>query len=286
MSDQRDTVDHVGRLDPIDGNRVATEWSTSDAKKALFQEITSMPVNTVPDIDTEASRTTPRYATLIAAALALAVMVVTLPGLLSDSVSAAYAVRRLPDGMLEVTWDGELDGDALEATLREHDIDVHIETQPASPSLVGQVAGLGPQQYGAFEWGDTTSSFTIDPTTFTGTFYMLIMRTAEPGEPYATAADAFEPGEVLHEVACIAERPLRSNILAIHLDRLGQTPVWNILNGRTFDGDVPRGEVLHARAMDAETVEVTVRLDGDTTPADPSPYIENSDGAQTGSCQR
>jgi hypothetical protein len=287
MSDRRDPIDGVRRLDPIDGALVAAEWSSSDAKSALYQEITALPAQTFPSIGTTPRRTPPRRAALVAATLVVAALAIAGIGVLPEAGTAAYAVRHLPDGVLEVSWDGELDGEVLAATLREYHVDVHVETEPASPSLVGQVSGLGPlEQQGAaaFRWGEGTSTFTLDPTAFTGTFYILIERAAEPGERYAVAADAFAPGEVLSGLPCAVERPLRSETLAAHLDRLGQRPVWNILNGETFDGALPQGEVLHVHAVDPSTLEVTVRLDGDPTAADPSPYLAQVQEGRSDGC--
>jgi hypothetical protein len=166
MSDQRDPVDRVRRLDPIEGARVAAEWSTSDAKSALFQEITAMPAESRPHSSTTFRRSTPRHGALVAATLAVAALAIAVIGGLPQTASSAYAVRQLPDGVLEVSWDGELDGDVLAATLREYDLDVQVETEPASLSLVGQVSGLGPleqQDAAAFEWGEGASTFTLDP---------------------------------------------------------------------------------------------------------------------------
>jgi hypothetical protein len=289
MSDQFDPVDCVRRLDPVDGEQLATEWSISDAKTALFQEITTMPVET-PSKTRTVQRPAARRRAVLVAALAIAGLVVAVPGVLPGPDTAAYAVRHLPDGLLEVSWDGDLDGEALAATLREYDVDVRVETEPVSPSMVGQVSGLGPlEQQGnaVFEWGanasETESSFTLDPTAFSGTFYLLIDRAAEPGERYAAAAEAFTPGEVLSGLQCSVDLPLRSEVLAAHLDRLGQTAVWNVVDVSSSDA-VPQGEVLNVHAIDAETVDVMVRLDGDTTPADPSPYLTPGHETHDDSC--
>jgi len=275
MSDQRDTVDAVRRLDPVDGARAAAEWSSSDASSALLQEITAMPVES-PQHHVARPRSTPRRVGAVAATLAVAVLAVALTGLLPEVGTPAYAVRHLPGGLLEVSWDGELDGDVLAATLRAYDIEVQVESEPTSPSQVGKVAGLGPleaQGAAAFEWGEATSTFTLDPAAFVGTFYVLVSRAAEPGERYAATVDAFAPGEILHGFPCAVERPMRTDALAARLDALGQQAVWNVTSDGPFDGEVPQGEVLHAFAVDPSTVEVTVRLDNDQSTADASPYL-------------
>jgi hypothetical protein len=50
------------------------------------------------------------------------------------------------------------------------------------------------------------------------------------------------------------------------------------MNGDTSDEGVPQGEVFHVYAVDPSTIEVTVRLDGDATAADPSPYLAEGRG--------
>ncbi len=67
--------------------------------------------------------------------------------------------------------------------------------------------------------------------------------------------------------AGLQDRSLRAEDVAGHLERLGQTAVWNVLNGGTYDNGVPEGEVLWGFARDPKTVHLTVRLDGDATPA-------------------
>lgn len=283
MPRQHELSNAVRRLDPIDGDRLADRWSTSDAKRTLFAEITATPVPSAsPTRVGVATRIRSRrnfaFASVFTIALAAGLVVSSLwPG----TRTPAYAVRQLSNGMLQVAWDGDLDGDRLAATLREHGVDVRVETQPSSPSQVGRVIGLGPlQEQGdaVFQWSkDGTSTFTLDPSAFRGTFHILIQRAAKPGEKYASGADVFTPGEVLGGIQCVTEGPLRAEDVAPHLDRLGQSAVWDVLNGGTHKRGVPNGEVLWGFATDPDTVRLTVRLDGDASSADRSPLLDGAD---------
>ncbi len=198
--------DYLRRL-PLLSDEQAWLLSDRQSKQTLFQQITTMPTEPMTT-SAPAQRRVPRrplaMASTLVAALALAMLALA-SGMIPNTAPAAYAVREMPNGMLEVEWNGELDGERLAATLRNYDIDVRVETEPASPSLVGTVVGLGPledQGDAVFEWGETSSTFTLDPSAFKGTFQILVERPAQPGEAYAAAASVFAEGEVLGGLQC------------------------------------------------------------------------------------
>src|SRR5680860_1310004 len=45
MSDHQHSQDALRRIDPVDRERLIASWSDSEAKQALFQEITTMSVD-------------------------------------------------------------------------------------------------------------------------------------------------------------------------------------------------------------------------------------------------
>ncbi len=275
--------DYLRRL-PLLSDEQAWLLSDRQSKQTLFQQITTMPTEPMTT-SAPAQRRVPRrplaMASTLVAALALAMLALA-SGMIPNTAPAAYAVREMPNGMLEVEWNGELDGERLAATLRNYDIDVRVETEPASPSLVGTVVGLGPledQGDAVFEWGETSSTFTLDPSAFKGTFQILVERPAQPGEAYAAAASVFAEGEVLGGLQCAIDgRPVRADDVAGHLERLGQKAVWDVFGEGAYTAGVPEGIVLSGHARDPQTVDLTVRLDGDNrTPADPDPLLEGRD---------
>jgi hypothetical protein len=280
-STQRRYADHALRRLPLPTDDQAPLSSRDDLKQSLLQTITDTPTTATgaaPDEPAARSRTPTRLMALAAAAAAVAaLLVIAAPA--TERGGVAYAVREFPDGGLEVVIDEQLDSERLAATLREHDIDVVLETQPVSPSLVGAVSGLGPlevQEAGVFEWASPSrghDGFVIDPARFRGSFYILVDRQADSGERYAAAADAFSPGEVLAGLPCVLDGPLDTDRVARALEKVGQTPAWNIIGHDTHSDETPQGEVLHVYGIDAGAVEVTVRLAGDTTPHDASPYL-------------
>lgn len=278
MRSHKDSMDDVSRLDPIDGERLTASWSDSRAKQALFEEVTSMSVDTLAPVHQSSPvKTRPRKFGLAAAvAAAVAIFVVVAQGVLFSS-SPAYAIRPLPNGVLEISVLPELrDGDALAAELRSFGIDVEIVTLPSSPSLVGDVeifrdgipAGL---TFGADGTSDVFQ-WQIDPNEFTGRLTVELHVAAEGDEPYSLAAEVFEPGEALGGLHCALGQPLMAADVAPYLVDLGLEAVWYevtptsdpSITNETEVAVVPSGEVLYGAARDANTVWFRVRPEGVT----------------------
>jgi hypothetical protein len=309
MARRPDPIDEIRRLDPVDGARLAASWDGSDAKQALFQEITTMPVDTdVPDARPTATAPTAstsvparprrRVAVALAGGIAAAAALAIVPGLLPDSGSAAYALRELPDGVLEIdTTRGSMDvgdGHSLAAELSEFGIDTVIETRVASPSLVGDIYVFGP------DWEDTRPAgisygedgspdvFTmrIDPELFTDTITIVLNVAAQGDEPYVMTMSPFEPGEALDGLHCALGEPLRASELAAALDELGVVATWETVAPTADPGviqstpssAVPAGEVTSALAVRAGEVEVAVVEDGVTVDGTPWGHVFD-DGA-------
>jgi hypothetical protein len=215
---------------------------------------------------------------LAAAGLAVAAAIALVAGpALRGGGNPAFAIRELADGVIEVTYQGDLrDGRALEAELRSFGVDVAIVAVPASPSAVGRVAAIeqpdGVAQPG-FAWGadGAAVAFTIDPAVFRDTIILHLAVEALAGEPYQMSEEVFEPGEVLGGLHCALGEPIRAAALAPYLDELGQGARWLVASPVAGEPDslrtgevteVPDGEVLWGYSTDASTVEFTVRPDG------------------------
>lgn len=218
----------------------------------------------------------------VAAGLAIvAAVLVVVTGVTPNGGSAAFAVRPLPNGLIEVDFDTDLrDGHALEAELREHGVEVDVVAVPSSPSAVGAVYGMavpGQGEEPGLEWVETagggTSSFTIDPAVFRGNITLHLSVEAAEGESYTLREEVFEPGEILGGLHCALGEPVRPIDVAPYLDELGVDAIWNV--AAPVEGDpsmmqeerteqVPDGQVLWGYALDATTVEFTVKPDGVT----------------------
>jgi hypothetical protein len=289
MSHHSDPIDDLARIDPIDGEHLAAAWSSSNAKQALLQEITTMSVDTrAPTIEPNriagpTPRRPPRRVLRLAAGVAIAAFaLVAVQGVFSEG-SRAFAVRQLPNGVIEIDATTQFrDGEALAADLREFGIDVRITTVPSSPSMVGEVEVFAPGggEYIAdgltFGPDGTPEVFDleIDPNLFTEQLTIQMHVAARDGERYVLANDVFGPGEVLSGLHCALGEPLRAEALAPYLSELGLSPVWlavsptddpSITNEEQVQG-VPNGQVLSGYAQDAATVEFRVQLDGVTLP--------------------
>lgn len=208
-------------------------------------------------------------AAVVLAAVALAVV----PGMLSDGGSA-FAVRQLPDGVLEIEMGNQFrDGEALAAELREYGIAVDIETVPSSPSLVGQVwvhnqtgGDYIPEGMRISPDGSPNPKMTIDPAAFREQITIKMHVAAAPGERYTTSAEVFAPGEVLGGLHCALGQPLHVADVVPYLDSLELDAQWNIATltpeGPAFlpTDETPEGTILSGYAIDASTV----RFDVDT----------------------
>lgn len=289
MRRRSDPIDELASIDPIDGDQLTASWSNSDAKQALLEEITTMPVDTllppsepIPATHPVRQRAPRRVLGLAAGAAAAAVVLVLVQGVLSDS-NRAFAIRPLPNGVIEIEASPQFrDGEALAAELREFGIDVKITTLPASPSMVGEVEVFAPGGGDYIPEGLTFGAdgtpgvfdLQIDPNVFAEQLTLELHVAALEGERYLVASDVFGPGEVLDGLHCALGEPLRAEDLAPYLDRLGLTAVWTIISPTGDPSitnseqvvEVPMGRVFSGFPQDSNTVAFEVLLDGVTLP--------------------
>lgn len=221
---------------------------------------------------------TARRALVAAAVVLVAVALAVIPGMLSDGGSA-FAVRQLPDGVLEIEMGNQFrDGEALAAELREYGVGVDIDTVPSSPSLVGQVwvhnqtgGDYIPEGMMISPDGSSNPKMTIDPDVFRERVTIKMHVAAAPGERYTTAEEVFEPGEVLGGLHCALGQPLRVADVVPHLERLGLHAEWNVGTLTPESGflpvdETPKGTIVSGYAVDASTVRFDVDPDDVTLP--------------------
>lgn len=298
MRRRNDPIDELARIDPIDGRRIADIWSSSDAGQALLREITTMSIDTIPAAEAASPaanvKANPVWRRGLELAVGLAVAALTLvvaQGLLSGG-SAAFAVRQLPGGVIEIDAMPQFrDGEALAAELGEFGIDVEIETVPSSPSMVGEVevfaTGGGDYIPEGLSFGaDGTPdvfNLRIDPSLFTEHLTLRLYVAAEEGERYQSAQEVFEPGEVLAGLHCGLGAPVRAEALLPYLADLGLAPVWTVVSPTDDPSitdseqvqEVPAGEVIAGYALDSATVEFQVVRDGVTLSAISTPRLSD-----------
>lgn len=272
-------IDELTRIDPIDAERLQDSWGRSDAKRQVFNEIVG-PGRSAKPVKGRAPRRALRLA--LGVAIVAAVLVLS-QGLMSEG-DRAFAVKQLPNGVLEIDASTQLrDGEALAAELREYGIDVDIRTVPSSPSVVGGVAVFAPGggdyipeglSYGGPPGTPETFKMLIDPAVFREKLTIELHVAPRDGERYLLAASVFEPGEVLGDLHCALGEPIRTEELIPYVDELELTPLWLVITP-TDDPSItnseqvstpPPGRVLSAHPHDPSTVEFQVLADGVTLP--------------------
>ena len=270
MSDQ--LTNSITRLDPIDGERLISAWSGSDAKRALLQEIDTSDERVIARLP-QGGRS--RRALAVAGVLVVAAVSAVLTGVVPGTDNRAYAVRELPNGVIEIENVADIrDVRGLEAELREFGVDVEIVTETASPSLVGQAQanalGLGDRRLPGLEFGEDGTRdvfrWRIDPRVFHDKITITLFVQPREGESYLNSTAVFSPGEVLAGLHCALGEPVRAADVAERLPSLGITPIWTV-HYPTDDpsigrfervDEVPTGEVLSGHAIDESTVEFDV----------------------------
>jgi hypothetical protein len=261
-------------LDPIDGSRFERRWRASAAHDELLEHVLGLGWDEGPAEAPPLRR--PRRAALAAAAAVLAALVAVVA---PWSTSPAYAVRVLPDGVIEIDWTSGLrSGEDLAAELRSLGIDVEVVTVAASPSAVGSMTATSSGADGGpppgVTWGADGSedvfTWRIDPSRYREQVRVELAVAAEDGAPFELAQEVFEPGEVLAGLHCAEGVPLAADAVAGRLEGLGLSAVWDVVVSVDPDGgfaeervaEVPDGEVLWGYALDAGTVRFTVLPEG------------------------
>jgi len=148
----------------------------------------------------------------------------------------------------------------LTAVFKAHGLNIQVQTLPVSPSLVGtivysDVSNVQSLQAGPCMSGGGTGCDVglVIPADFSGEAYVSVGRAAAPGEDYASSADVFAPGEVLH---CSGILGQSTSTTASTLQEMGVTVRWDVQP--TGSGSVPDGYVVSGTAMSSTTVLLNV----------------------------
>lgn len=284
-------LDEIRRLDPIDGERLADSWARSQAKGILFEQVMTQSVGSMgaPEPAKHRPRVSRRLVAMAASLTVIGVGIALVPGMIESTSSRAFAVRQLPNGVIEIENVADIrDVKGLEAELREFGIDAEIVTETASPSLVGKAQAFAPGSLGdrplpGLSFGKDGSPdvfrWRIDPKLFRDKITIKLYVEAHDGEAYLNGASVFEPGEALGGLQCALGEPLRAADVAAKLSELGITPVWYVLSNFQFDAsggthystqvqEVPKGEIAVGSPVDNHTVRFDVIPDDVTVPSE------------------
>jgi hypothetical protein len=186
-----------------------------------------------------------RWLVAASAAAVAVVLAVVAPALLPGGSLGGAAVAAAGIGFTEkndyvvaTIDDPTVSAAEMQAAFAEHGFDIQVRLEPVSPSMVGTIpimdledSGTPPDQriqqiIGPCpgEPDGCTTGLRI-PMGYASQAAIVVGRAAALGEPYATANDAFAPGEVLH---CSGIRRMTVADAWPILHRLGVTPIWHI----------------------------------------------------------
>ncbi len=166
----------------------------------------------------------------------------------------------------------------LDAIFRRHGFHITVEAVPVSPSLVGSIVysdiGVSPVHSGACLTGAGGGCVVglQFPGPSSGPGIVIVGRAARPGEAYASAANAFGPGEGLHCSGLLNVRVatavpvLQAGGLKVRWDENlsgGTAPVTGIAGPRPLSSKIvstPPGEdyVVNAIPISSTTIQVVI----------------------------
>jgi hypothetical protein len=161
-------------------------------------------------------------------------------------------LARSAGGPVQVFGDDGAPRPDIVETLRAAGIDVTVDLVPASPSLVGQIDGVGVDEGPGLVINDDWSQWTIDPAVFRGTVQLTGFRAPEPGEEIEVFGNAFAAGEPLAGVTCELEWPFTAEALAEAAATTGLTLRY-ATDELAFEAEGADAEDVAAAAAELET---------------------------------
>jgi hypothetical protein len=224
----------AGLAEDPDQERVAASW-------LAVQERMGPSTGPAPIRHHRARR---RWVLPASVAAAVAALLFALPAILPSGApggartAAAVAFRTEGRYIVAVIRDPQADSEELRSEFAQQGLDISLQLLPVSPSFVGKFVfqgdsgdGQGPAIETLFDpnAGCTTPgglSCPIGlkiPVDYQGHADLALGRAAQPGETYASANDAYAPGEALH---CSGLRGMTVDQALPLLARLGVTAVW------------------------------------------------------------
>jgi len=172
----------------------------------------------------------------------------------------------------------------LTAAFEAHGLNIHVQTVPVSPSLVGTIVyndvdSISSLQAGTCLTGGGTSCEVglVIPADFTGEANVAVGRAAAPDETYGSSAQVFGPGEVLH-CSGILGQPAASAVPILQGEAL--TGEWMADGTRTDDPNPPGGYIIGGTALSSSTV----LLDVSSQPPDTLPAFADYEAAANRGC--
>lgn len=209
------------------------------------------------------------WGTGLAAAVA---MIVTLGFVLSPASTSRAPIgasrphlqlvvfRSQGDEIIAVITDPSAAAQQLTAVFQAHGLNIHVQTVPVSPSLIGTIVYSDVRSVTSLRAGPCVTGGgagcdvgLVIPADFTGEANVSVGRAATPAEMYASSADVFGPGEMLH---CSAILGQPTSAAALVLQAMGLTAQWDVQS--TGAESVPDGYVVGGTAVSSTTVLLSV----------------------------
>lgn len=173
--------------------------------------------------------------------------------------------------------------DQLTAVFQAHGLNIHVQTLPVSPSLVGTIVYsdvpiIRSLHAGKCLSGGGTSCEVglVIPADFAEEANVAVGRAGQPGETFASSADVFGSGEILH-CSGILGQPAASAVSV--LQEKGVTAAWMVNGQRIEDPTPPDGYIVGGTALSS----TTVLLDTSPEPLN-TPEFQNYKAAANEGC--
>ena len=221
-----------------------------------------------------------RWAVGLVAAAAVAALIVALWPFTGPSPSPTRAIggretplsavrlvvftRKGNDIVARIT-DPTAPADQLTAVFRADGLDIHVETLPVSPSLVGTIVYSDVNTIQDLQTDDCLQGGggacwigLVIPADFTGSGNVAVGRAAAAGETYDSSAEVFGAGEILHCSGILAE-PVATALPK--LESMGLSVRWQFDSGDgtlTNESSPPDGYVTGGTGLSSTAVLLEV----------------------------
>jgi hypothetical protein len=287
----------VAELNPARGEDLRDAGRSVEAI-ALLQRVLAEPIPIISKMRSPHPRRRAVWATgLAAAVVAVAVIAVALwPGHVSKAPTKQaispntsitpnlqlVAFTRQGNDIVARITDPLAAADQLTAVFQAHGLDIRVKALPVSPSLVGTIVYSDVNSISSLHAGRCLGGGTscdvglVIPANFTGEGNVAVGRSATSGETFASSADIFGSGEVLHCTGLLGQ-PV-GNALPV-LQAKGLTVEWMIDGQRSDVTNAPGGYIVGGTGLSS----ATVLLDTSPSPLD-TPEFRNYEAAANEGC--
>ena len=260
----------------VDANPVTTADVSGAAHSphavALLQRILAEPAAATPRSRTLTRRVRVRagWVAGLAAALVAAVLIAVTLWPTNTTPSGTPQLRlvvftRQGANIVARITDPSAPAAQLSAAFRAHGLNIHVQTLPVSPSVVGTIVYSDVSSIRSLHTGGCLSGGgarcwigMVIPANFAGEGNVSVGRAARPGETYASSADVFGPGEALHCTGLLDE-PVAKAVAV--LQAKGLTARWQLASSdgtSTNESSPPSGYVVGGIALSSTAVLMNV----------------------------